>query len=179
MSTPTQSSPRLRAAGAAALVGFALVVALAAMSGGRSSRRPPSTWYDRLNKPPFQPADWLFAPVWTVLYACIAVSGWRVFRQPPSTQRRRALRLWTAQLGLNGLWSWLFFGKRQTGLALVDSTLLLATTVAYARVARDVDSLASRLFVPYVGWVGFATLLNEEIVRRNPRPHAEARKASA
>jgi len=88
-------------------------------------------------------------------------------RRAPS--RDRALGLWAAQLGLNGLWSWLFFEKRSPRAALVDCALLLATSGAYAKTARHVDKAAAKLFVPYVGWVAFATLLNAAIVRRNPR----------
>lgn len=154
----------------ASLLGFGLLTTLTALAGGQSTRRGLSPWYEQLEKPPFQPPPWLFAPAWTFLYGLIATSGWRVYRSARSPQRRRALRLWFAQLGLNGLWSWLFFGRRRPRAALADSALLLGTSAAYLRAARGVDRTASRLFIPYVGWLAFATLLNEEVVRRNPLP---------
>jgi len=163
---------RTRWADGAALVGFGLLTSLAAVAGGRSTRGGLSPWYEKLNKPPFQPPAWLFAPVWTFLYGLIALSGWRIYRCSRSPRRERVLGLWAAQLGLNGLWSWLFFGKRRPRAALVDSALLLGTAVAYVGAAHGVDRTAAKLFVPYVGWLSFATLLNEEIVRRNPSPGA-------
>ncbi len=166
--TTSPSTQRPSPDGGTALFGFALATGLTALASSRSARRPLSPWYAQLDKPPFQPPAWLFAPVWTLLYGLIATSGWRVYRRPQSGQRRRALRLWAAQLGLNGLWSPLFFGWHRPRAALVDSALLLTTAASYAKVARDVDRPAARLFVPYLAWVGFATLLNEEIVRRNP-----------
>lgn len=144
-----------------------------ALAGSRATQRG-LPWYCRLNKPPFQPPTWLFAPVWTVLYAAIAISGWRVYRQPRSLLRRRALRLWGAQIGLNGMWSWLFVGGRMTWAALADCLLLSAPAGAYVRVARQIDRSAARLFLPYVAWVGFATRLNQEVVRRNPTVRSAA-----
>lgn len=141
----------------AALVGFAGVTAVAAILGGRATRRGRSRWYPRLDKPPFQPPAWIFGPVWTTLYGLIAASGWRVYRRVWAPHRQRALALWGTQLGLNALWPYLFFGKRRPRAALVDSALLLANGVAYVHVARRVDAPAARMFVPYVGWVGFAT----------------------
>lgn len=168
----TLSVPKARLADGVALAGFGLLTGLTALAGGRSTRGGLSRWYEKLNKPPFQPPAWLFAPVWTVLYGLIATSGWRIYRRPSSPRRRRALGLWAAQLGLNGLWSWLFFGKQRPRTALADCALLLGTAVAYLPAAHGVDKTAARLFVPYVGWLSFATLLNEEIVRRNPLPGA-------
>lgn len=167
-----RSMPRSRSADGAALLGFGLLTSLTALAGRHSTRGGLSPWYEQLNKPPFQPPGWLFAPAWTLLYGLIATSGWRIYRRAHSLGRRRALDLWAAQLGLNGLWSWLFFGKRRPRAALADSALLLGTAVAYVRAAQGVDRTAAKLFMPYVGWLAFATLLNEEIVRRNPLPGA-------
>lgn len=153
---------------ALSLAGFGGVTAAAAAIGSLATVKGKGLWYRFLRKPSFNPPDWVFGPVWTALYGTMAVSGWRVYRQPPSKERTAALALWGTQLGLNTAWSVLFFGKHQKVAALVDLGLLVGTIGAYMVVARKVDRPAALLMTPYLGWCGFAALLNEEIVRLNP-----------
>lgn len=148
------------------MAGFGAVTAGAAAFGARF--KPTSAWYARLRKPWFQPPGWVFAPVWTGLYALIAISGYRVWSAPPSPERTRALKLWGTQLGLNAAWSWLFFGRHDAKAALVDVGFLGASIDAYTSSAQKVDSIAGWLMAPYRGWVTYATLINAEIVRKNP-----------
>jgi tryptophan-rich sensory protein len=152
-----------------ALAAFTAVTAMAPAIGMRSSPADPriAEWYDRLEKAPFTPPDAAFGPVWTALYALIATSGWRVWRAPPSHARTRALALWATQLGLNTLWTPLFFGERRTKAAFADILLLCATVSAYTMTSRKVDRGAARMMIPYLAWLTLATSLNEEIVRRN------------
>lgn len=159
-----------RANGLWAGLGFGAAVAAAAWAGSRYSPRDTRTrlWYGRLKKPPFNPPDSIFPIVWTLLYTLIAISGWRVWRQGDSAQRSAALRLWVSQLILNAQWSKLFFGKHLPTWSLADVVSLQAAVIRYILEARKVDKAAGALFVPYAAWVGFAILLNEEIVRRNP-----------
>lgn len=143
---------------AAALAGFIALVVLAALIG---SAFQPSDWYAALRKPPLTPPNWIFGPVWSFLYLCIAVAGWLVWRA-----RRDAttpLALWASQLVLNGLWSLLFFGLHRPGLALLELAILLALVVATTAAFFRVRSLAGALLVPYVLWVGFAIYLNAGI----------------
>jgi len=154
-----------RAAAAATFGGAtAATAALGTLGMGNGPR---SLWYLTLRKPPFQPPAAVFAPVWTALYSAIAYSGYRTYRAAPSPRRTAALALWGAQLALNGLWTPLFFGRKRARASLVDSTLLLGTAAGYAMTASKVDRKAAWTFVPYIGWLAFATLLNSEIVRRN------------
>ena len=138
------------------------VVACLAVSavGGAVTAASVGDWYADLDKPAFNPPDWVFAPVWTVLYLMMAVAGWRVWRRAGFRDARIALALFAAQLALNLAWSLLFFGWRRIDLALVDIVALLAviisTTVAFWRI----DRLAGLLFVPYAVWVAYAVLLN-------------------
>lgn len=164
--TPTRSA----AHGVLAGLGFTAAVAGAAALGGLAMRgkgRAQRSWFRSLRKPSFQPPAWVFGPAWTVLYAAIAYSGWRVWKAPPSRERDRALRLWGTQLGLNAAWTPLFFGARRPGVALVDIVVLDAAASGYAAAARDVDRRAAVIVVPYLAWLGFATLLNASIVARN------------
>jgi tryptophan-rich sensory protein len=144
------------------------LTALAAAVGARATVRGKGLWYRLLRKPPFQPPDWLFGPVWTTLYGTIALSGWRVSKRPASVARSVALGLWAAQLGLNATWSVLFFGQHKKRLALLDLGLLIGSVGGYMAAAYRVDRPAALMVAPYLGWCGFAGLLNAEIVRRNP-----------
>ena len=153
------------------LLGFGALTAAAGFIGARATRKSvDSPWYNvLLRKPPFQPPKRAFAPVWSGLYALIAGSGARVYAAPPSPERSRALALWGTQLALNAGWSVIFFGARKPRWALAELGVLLATIGAYMHQAHKVDRAAAYMFAPYLGWSGFAALLNEEIVRRNPR----------
>ncbi len=146
---------------------FGALTAGAGALGATAMSPGTQLWYQRLRKPPFQPPSAVFGPVWTVLYGLIALSGWRVWNQSAGPARSRALGLWALQLGLNAAWSWLFFGKRMKRAALVDIGALGASIAAYIAAARKVDRPAAALVAPYLGWVCFASLLNEELVRRN------------
>lgn len=124
----------------------------------------PGAWYAGLAKPPFNPPNWIFAPVWTLLYVMIAVAGWRTFQRAPADA---AMIAWTIALALNFLWSPIFFGAKRPDLALGVIVALLAAIVAFIAFSRRHDAIAAWLFVPYAAWVAFATLLNEEIWRLN------------
>jgi translocator protein len=160
-------SPSLRAESTAALAVFSALSAGAAVAGALATDGATQGWYRKLKKPAFQPPRGAFGPVWTVLYGLIAVSGWRVWNGPAGVARSRALSLWALQLGFNAAWSWLFFGRQRPRSALLDATALSLCVGAYLAAARKVDRTAAVLVAPYLGWVCFANLLNEEIVRLN------------
>lgn len=155
---------------ALALIGFGGAVAAAAWIAARYSPRDIRTkaWYERLNKPSFNPPNAVFPVVWAVLYSLIAVSGWRVWREIDSPERTAALRLWIAQLISNAEWTRIFFGEHLPAWSLADVLSLESAVLRYIAEARKVDKAAARLFVPYAAWVAFAAFLNEEILRRNP-----------
>ena len=120
----------------------------------------PGEWYAGLAKPAFNPPNWIFAPVWTVLYILIAFAGWRTF------ERNRGgwvMRLWWAQLVLNFLWSPTFFAAHRIGLALLVILLLLAAILAFIIMSWRQDRVAAWLFAPYAAWVAFASVLNGAI----------------
>ncbi len=158
-----------RSAGPArSVLGLAVfVVVCFAVAGLGSLLTTPQTadggWYDTLNKPFFTPPDWLFGPVWSVLYLMIAVSGWLVWRRRGFFGAPVAMGLFVAQLVLNLLWSAVFFGLQAPGLGLVEILVLwaaiLATILAFRRISRP----AALLLVPYLAWVTFATALNAGI----------------
>ena len=137
------------------LVVFIALVAAAAFIGARFT---PGEWYDSLQRPPLAPPNWIFGPVWTLLYIGIAVAGFLIWRSPETS--RLALALWGTQLTLNALWSYLFFGLERPGLALVEISILLMVIVATTLFFFRIRPMAGALFVPYTMWVSFATYLN-------------------
>ena len=142
---------------------FIAMVAAAALVG---SQFGPGPWYVALQKPSWTPPDWLFGPVWSVLYIAIAVAGWSVWRSKAVSVTKPIL-LWLLQVILNGLWSWLFFGLRRPELALIDIIALLITICCFIATANGTSRVAAWLFVPYALWVGFATALNFAIWQLN------------
>jgi benzodiazapine receptor len=134
---------------------FVAVVALVAVFGAQFE---PGPWYEGLRKPPLNPPNWVFGPVWSALYLIIAVAGWLVWRTRPGSAK--PLALWGSQLVLNAAWSLLFFGFRLPGLALLEILLLLAFLLATTISFFQVRALAGVLLLPYAAWVCFAAYLN-------------------
>lgn len=124
----------------------------------------PDGWFADLQKPSFQPPNWLFGPVWTVLYVFIGIAGARIFMK---NAQGPAFRIWIGQMILNFLWSPSFFSLHSLGIALAVILVLLATILAFIRLAWPIDRLSAMLFVPYALWVSFATLLNASLIALN------------
>ena len=122
------------------------------------------TWYPLIEKPSFNPPNWVFAPVWTVLYICIAVAGGIVWNKIESNPlAKRAMLLFVIQLILNTLWSFLFFGLRNPLIALIEIILLLLVIYETFILFNRINRTAGYLFIPYLLWVAFALLLNASI----------------
>ncbi|MFN7141210.1 MAG: TspO/MBR family protein [Limisphaerales bacterium] len=125
----------------------------------------PGPWYEELVKPTWTPPNWLFGPVWSFLYVTMAIAAWLVTRKVGIFSR--PIALYSLQLLCNALWSWIFFGRQEIGMALVDIFALLffliLTTVSFWKVCR----IAGVLLIPYVIWVSYATALNFAIWRLN------------
>jgi tryptophan-rich sensory protein len=158
------SSPAWRAL---ALAAFVLAAELAGVIGLPFTDTGTGSWYDGLDKPSFTPPGWVFGPVWTALYALIGIAAWLVWRRPLSPPRSQALWLWWAQLAVNAAWTPVFFGAESPGWGLAVIAVLLALVIATVGRAWRVDRLAAVLLLPYLGWVGFATVLNTAIVAGN------------
>jgi tryptophan-rich sensory protein len=135
--------------------------------GGLVTAPQVTDWYAKLAKPEWTPPDWVFGPVWTVLYLCMAVAVWLVWRQAGIAAAKVPLALFAAQLVLNGFWSVVFFGLQQPGIAALEIALLWAAILATVIAFWNRSMWASLLLVPYLGWVSFAVLLNWRIWRMN------------
>ncbi|MFH1826224.1 MAG: TspO/MBR family protein [bacterium] len=126
-----------------------------------------ATWYAALNKPFFNPPNWIFGPVWTILYVLMAVAAWLIWQKGQGKEVKAALGIFVGQLILNSLWSIIFFGLHQPAWALIEILVLwLAILLTIVRF-RTLSKLAAWLLVPYILWVSFASVLNLAIVILN------------
>ena len=149
------------------LAGWFAITFVAAAIGAAASVNA-GTFYTQLALPAWAPPTWVFGPVWTVLYLSIAIAAWLVWRVNGFGPARTALTLFLAQLVFNSLWSWLFFGWHRGALAFADILLLLALIVVTLVAFFRERTLAGWLLVPYLLWVGFASVLNLAIWQLNP-----------
>lgn len=125
-------------------------------------------WYTTLIQPSFNPPNWVFGPVWTLLYVLMGVSHYRIWTSEKTSDRTTALRLFWLQLGLNFFWSLIFFGAGQITLALVEILLLWICIALMIRRFYFIDRVAAWINVPYLMWVSFATVLNAAYAWLNP-----------
>jgi len=149
---------------AAGLAGFVGVSFLAAYVGARATMHSVDSWYAQLARPPWSPPNWVFGPVWTVLYASMGVAAWLVWRREGWSG---AILLFAVQLALNAAWSFAFFGWRSPLAGLVNIVLLWIAIGATLLRFWQANRLAGWLFVPYIAWVTFAAALNFAIWRLN------------
>jgi benzodiazapine receptor len=122
------------------------------------------TWYASLAKPALNPPNWVFAPAWSLLYACMALAAWRVWERRTDPRAQRALSVYGAQLIFNTLWSIVFFGLQSPLGAALVIIVLLALIACTAVLFYRIDAKAGYLFIPYIAWVLFATYLNISIL---------------
>ena len=146
---------------------FVAVSQCAGLIGIPFTDRATDGWFDQLDKPSFNPPSWVFSPVWTTLYLFMGVAAWLVWRHPDSRRRTTALALFAVQLVLNAAWTPIFFGAQAPGWALIEQLALDGTAIATAVAFARIDRRAGALFVPYLAWLAFATILNAAIVSAN------------
>jgi len=149
------------------LLGLAVSLALCFGAAWLGSQFTPGEWYGRLVKPPWTPPNWLFAPVWSVLYAMMAVAAWLVWKQQGFKKACVPLVVFALQLVLNATWSWLFFGLHRPDLAFADIVLLWAAILATLVLFSRRNTAAGALIAPYLAWVTFAAALNFALWRLN------------
>lgn len=137
---------------------FIIVILGIGMCVGALTSTNIPTWFVKLEHPFFAPPNWLFAPVWTVLYIMIAASGWIVFKQ--KALREKNFIIYAIQLGLNFLWSFIFFCWQNIDLALIEMSILWVLIAWNLKVFLDINKIAGYLLIPYLLWVGFAWILN-------------------
>ena len=144
---------------------FAFIILCLAVSGigGVITSTSVDTWYQALEKPPFNPPDWVFAPVWTALYILMGIAASRVWQLRSLKATRAAFAVFGFQLCLNLTWSFLFFGLQRIDLALLEIIILLCAIAINTIMFWRIERLAGLLLVPYSAWVTYATILNASL----------------
>jgi len=159
----TKSSPsRL-----ADLAGLAFWLLLTFGVAAFGSQFEPGDWYLTLTRPSWNPPGWVFGPVWGLLYLSMSIAAWLVWRRRSQKPVALPLGFYLTQLLLNGMWSWLFFGERLIGTALLDLVLIVLFVAITTRLFMKTHKTAGLLLVPYLLWVSFAAVLNFQIWRLN------------
>ena len=141
------------------LVSLALPLALGAIAGLYTADAIPG-WYKTLNRPSFNPPDWLFGPVWTTLYILMGISLFLIWKQSASKERNLAIFVFLLQQALNFAWSFIFFYFNRIGFALIEIILLWINIIIMLVLFYKIKPIASYINIPYLIWVTFATILN-------------------
>lgn len=150
------------------IIGAVVVSNLAGVIGSLFTFSAIPTWYSTLTKPDINPPNWLFGPVWTMLYILMGVSAGIIWSKGlASRQVKIALTVFAVQLVLNALWSIIFFGWQNLGLALVEIVILWLMIFVNIILFYRINSTAGYLLVPYILWVTFATYLTYSLWRLN------------
>ncbi len=155
-----------------ALGAVGVVLGASALVGRRNAPDPSHPrirrWYRRLDKPGFTPPDAVFGAAWPVLETGLALGGYRLLRRPAGVGRDVAVGLWMFNTAMVGGWTQLFFRERRLGASAAASGAMVASGAAYVAAAARVDKPAAALAVPFVAWLGFATVLATRIWNDNP-----------
>ena len=147
---------------------FLIITFSASFIGGLATITFKEPWYSLLNKPTFNPPDWIFGPVWTFLYTLMGISAGIIWEKGLEREEvREALQIFGVHLLLNAFWTILFFGFQTPEIALAEILILLITIILYTRRFYRIDHISGWMQVPYIAWVSFATILNLSIVWLN------------
>lgn len=141
------------------IIAILIPLALGAIAGRFTSQAVPE-WYSTLNRPSFSPPNWIFGPVWTVLYILLGTTLFLIWKQTPSKERNNALWIFSIQMFLNFIWSFVFFYFNQIGLALIVIILLWICILFMLISFYKIKPWAAYLNIPYLLWVTFASVLN-------------------
>ncbi|NCV85276.1 MAG: tryptophan-rich sensory protein [Oxalobacteraceae bacterium] len=133
--------------------------------GGAATEIGP--WYFQLQKPSWQPPDWLFGPAWTTIYVLTSIAGVKAWRRADEVQRRYFMGALLLNLVLNLLWSLIFFTSQRPDIALIEVVPLWLSILLMALLVRSYSPVSALLVLPYLGWVAFAAYLNWTIVTLN------------
>jgi tryptophan-rich sensory protein len=138
---------------------LALPVGLGAIAGLFTSDAVPG-WYETLTRPSFSPPNWIFGPVWTILYILLGISLFLVWKENKSKRRNQAIAVFLIQQTLNFAWSFIFFYFNLIGIALLEIIILWISILTMIILFYRIKPIAAYINIPYIIWVTFATILN-------------------
>ncbi len=141
-----------------------LITFIAPAIGSYATSTFKEPWYSELILPSFNPPSWVFAPVWSTLYALMSLAIWRVWIKSFNT---KIIKLYFVHLFFNSIWSIIFFGFHQIGLALINILIILFFIILLKREFFKIDKLSFYLMTPYLIWSSFALILNTSIFLLN------------
>lgn len=145
------------------IINIALTLSVGAL-GSWATAKSVQTWYPTINKPSFNPPNWLFAPVWTSLYVLIGIAAYLVWiRRDKIVHFPRTVAIYSIQLILNLAWSFIFFYLHEIGFALFEILILLTVIIVNAILFYKINKWAGLMFIPYILWVSFASFLTYNI----------------
>lgn len=148
------------------LVGYILLIEIIGAIGTIATNPAIPTWYAGLNKPFFNPPNWLFGPVWTLLFALLGINLYLLKRSDKS-KAKEAVKIFWYQMVLNVTWSFMFFGLKNPFLGLINIVFLLYFILRLYKSSLKVSKTTAYLILPYIAWVSFATILNFSILLLN------------
>lgn len=141
------------------IVSLIIPLSVGAVAGMFTSQAVP-IWYASLNRPSFNPPNWVFGPVWTSLYILLGISFFLIWKEKPSPNRNLAITVFAIQMLLNFAWSFIFFYFNLIGAALIEIILLWISIISMIYLFYKIKPAAAYLNIPYLLWVSFATILN-------------------
>ncbi|XP_048357912.1 translocator protein [Sphaerodactylus townsendi] len=159
------------------LVGFVLLPHVGSIWGARITKKEIPNWYESLEKPSWNPPNWIFAPVWGTLYSSMGYGSYLVWKELGGFNEKSMvpLGLYAGQLALNWSWTPIFFGKHKLGWGLVTVLLTAGAATATTTVWHHVNKTASYLMYPYLAWLTFASVLNYRLWKDNrDKKHPDA-----
>jgi len=149
------------------IINIAIPLAIGAL-GAFFTASSVNTWYVGLAKPSFNPPNSIFAPVWTTLFILIGIAAYLVWQKRHTIKSfPRTVAIYFIQLVLNLMWSFVFFYTHQIGVAVFECLFLLLMVIVNAITFYKIDKLAGLLYIPYILWVSFATVLTYSIYTLN------------
>lgn len=141
------------------IISLTIPLALGSVAGMFTAQAVPE-WFASLNKPEFNPPNWVFGPVWTTLYLIMGISFFMIWQQKPGRIKKQAIVIYFTQLILNFAWSFLFFYYNFIGFALIEIGVLWISILFMILKFYPLNRTAALVNIPYLLWVSFATFLN-------------------